>query len=193
MTTTYKAWQVSKKGGPFELVERQLQDPPAGHVLVQVKACGNFCNYFYFCLGICRGDDVVVKGYWPTLQYPRVPGHELSGIVSKVGTGVTQYALNQKVAVGWHGGHCFACSECKRGDVLTCDQGKICGISYDGGYAEYTIVPQEALISIPEELSFEEAAPLVCAGVTVYNGLRNSVAKPGDTVAILGIGKLLIL
>ncbi len=140
--------------------------------------------------GICHSDAIVKDGSFPGIEYPRVPGHEIVGIVEKVGANVTKWKVNQRVGVGWHGGHCFECEQCRRGDFVLCERGKVCGISYDGGYAEYMVAPHEAVASIPEDLSSAEAAPLLCAGITVFNSLRNSGVKPGSLVAVQGIGGL---
>ena len=174
-----KAVQVSKPGGQFELVERSIPEPGRGQVRIKVEACGIFHS------------DVLVKdGLWPGLQYPRVPGHEIAGRVDAVGTDVANWKVGQRAGVGWHGGHCFTCDPCRRGDFVLCRFEKITSLSFDGGYAEYMIAPAEAVAAIPDDLSAEEAAPLLCAGITVYNPLRNSGAKPGDLVAVQGIGGL---
>src|SRR5256714_374806 len=172
--------QVSKANGPFELVERDtLPEPSATQVRIKVQACG-----------ICHGDSVTKDGLFPGIQYPRVPGHEIAGIIDKIGVGVTEWKRGQRVAVGWHGGHCGHCESCRRGDFVTCSYGQVPGISYDGGYADYMVAPTESLATIPDELSATDAAPLMCAGITTYNALRNSGARVGDVVAILGIGGL---
>jgi D-arabinose 1-dehydrogenase-like Zn-dependent alcohol dehydrogenase len=172
--------QVSKANGPFELVERDtLPEPSATQVRIKVQACG-----------ICHGDSVTKDGLFPGIQYPRVPGHEIAGIIDEIGVGVTEWKRGQRVAVGWHGGHCGHCESCRRGDFVTCQYAQVPGISYDGGYADYMITPTVALASIPDRLSATEAAPLMCAGITTYNALRNSGARVGDVVAILGIGGL---
>ena len=174
-----KAVQVTKAGGDFEIVEREIPQPSAGQVRIKVEACG-----------ICHSDALVKEGYWPGIQYPRVPGHEVAGVIDAVGTGVNVWKSGQKVGIGWHGGHCFECDSCRRGDFNQCRNEKIAGISYDGGYAEYMIAPQEAVASMPDGLSAEEAAPLLCAGITTFNSLRNAGARPGDLVAVQGIGGL---
>ncbi|HKP13111.1 MAG TPA: alcohol dehydrogenase [Blastocatellia bacterium] len=174
-----KAAQISKAGGDWELVERDLPEPGAAQVRVKVEACG-----------ICHSDVLVKDGLWPGLQYPRVPGHEVAGRIDTVGDGVTDWSEGQRVGVGWHGGHCFKCEPCRRGDFAMCVNRKVTGIDFDGGYAEYLIAPSAALAAIPEELPAEEAGPFMCAGVTVYNALRNSGARGGDVVAIHGIGGL---
>jgi D-arabinose 1-dehydrogenase-like Zn-dependent alcohol dehydrogenase len=171
--------QVSKANGPFELVEKDIPEPAATQVRIKVQACG-----------ICHSDSLTKEGLFPGIQYPRVPGHEIAGVIDKVGKDITQWKPQQRVAVGWHGGHCGHCESCRRGDFITCKYAQVPGISYDGGYADYVNVPVEALASIPEQLSAVEAAPLMCAGITTYNALRNSGARADDLVAILGIGGL---
>ena len=171
--------QVSKANGPFEIVERDIPEPRAAQVRIKVQACG-----------VCHSDSFTKEGLFPGIQYPRVPGHEIAGVIDKVGKDVTQWEPGQRVAVGWHGGHCGHCESCRRGDFVTCKYAQVPGISYDGGYADYMIAPIEALALIPEQLSAIEAAPLMCAGITTYNALRNSGARAGDVVAILGIGGL---
>ncbi|MGA8658178.1 MAG: alcohol dehydrogenase [Chthoniobacterales bacterium] len=179
MKTKMKAAQISKAGGDFELVERDIPEPGAGQVRVKVEACG-----------ICHSDVVVQEGLWPGLQYPRVPGHEIAGRLDALGAGVSAWKKGDRVGVGWHGGHDFVCDECRRGDFAMCINRKVTGIDCDGGYAEYMIAPAEALAAIPNELAAEEAGPFMCAGVTVFNALRNSGARPGDVVAVQGIGGL---
>ncbi|HEX2225526.1 MAG TPA: alcohol dehydrogenase [Candidatus Binatia bacterium] len=172
--------QVTRPNGPLEIVEREIPEPDAGQVRIKVEACG-----------ICHSDSFTKEGTWPGIQYPRVPGHEVAGSIDAVGTGVVGWRAGQRVGVGWHGGHCGYCDSCRRGDFVTCQIAlQIPGIAYDGGYAEYMIVPAGALALIPEGLSAAEAGPLMCAGVTTFNPLRNSGARPGDLVAILGIGGL---
>ena len=179
MNVKMKAAQISKAGGDFELVERDIPEPGPGQVRVKVEACG-----------ICHSDVLVKEGLWPGLQYPRVPGHEIAGRLDALGVGVSAWKKGDRVGVGWHGGHDFVCDECRRGDFAMCVNRKVTGIDYDGGYAEYMIVPAEALAAIPNELPAEEAGPFMCAGVTVFNALRNSGARPGDVVAVQGIGGL---
>jgi len=179
MNAKMKAAQISKPGGAWELVERDLPEPGPRQVRVKVEACG-----------ICHSDMMVKEGWWPGLQYPRVPGHEIAGRIDAVGSQVTAWKRGQRVGVGWHGGHCFACEQCRRGDFAMCVNRKVTGIDFDGGYAEYVIAREEALAAIPEELPAEEAGPFMCAGVTVFNALRNSGAGAGDVVAIQGIGGL---
>ncbi|PMS18554.1 alcohol dehydrogenase [Trinickia dabaoshanensis] len=176
---TMKAVQVTSAGGPFELVEREVPEPPDGHVLVKVQACG-----------ICHSDSLTKEGMWPGLQFPRVPGHEVAGVIDKLGARVDDWRVGQRVGVGWHGGHCGHCEHCRHGDFVLCKNGQIPGISYDGGYAEYMVAPQEALARMPDDLSDIDAAPLLCAGITTFNALRHSGAHAGDVVAILGIGGL---
>ncbi len=176
---TMKAAQISKAGGDFELVDRDIPEPGPGQVRVKVEACG-----------ICRSDELVKDGLWPGLQYPRVPGHEVAGRVDALGAGVGAFEKKDRVGVGWHGGHDFACDQCRRGDFAMCVNRKVTGIDYDGGYAEYVIVGAEALAVIPNDMPAEEAGPFMCAGVTVFNALRNSGARPGDVVAVQGIGGL---
>ncbi len=174
-----KAVQVSKPGGNFELVERNIPEPGRNQVRIKVEACG-----------ICHSDALVKEGHWPGLQYPRVPGHEIAGRVDAVGADVTNWKPGQRVGVGWHGGHDFTCNACRRGIFINCQNEKITGISYDGGYQEYMIAPAEAVAAVPDELQAAEAAPLLCAGITVFNALRNSGARAGDLVAVQGIGGL---
>lgn len=172
--------QITHAGGPFELVEREIPEPGVGQVRVKVDACG-----------VCHSDSMAKEGTWPGIQYPRVPGHEIAGIVDAVGEGVTGWTQGQRVGIGWHGGHCGYCDSCRRGDFVTCQIApQVTGISYDGGYAEYLIAPAKALALIPEGLLAVDAAPLMCAGVTTFNSLRNSGARPGDLVAVLGVGGL---
>jgi D-arabinose 1-dehydrogenase-like Zn-dependent alcohol dehydrogenase len=174
-----KAAQVPKPGGDFEIVEREIPKPQAGHVRVKVQACG-----------ICHSDSFTKEGQWPGIQYPRVPGHEVAGIVDELGAGVTEWKMGQRVGVGWHGGHDGTCVPCRRGDFRNCVNMQVPGISYDGGYQQYMVAPANALVAMPDRLGDVEAAPLLCAGITTYNALRNSGAMPGDLVAVLGIGGL---
>ena len=177
---TMRVVQVSRPKGPFELAERKIPEPPAGSVRIRVEACG-----------ICHSDSLTKEGLWPGIQFPRVPGHEIAGVIDAVGTGVAEWKPGQRVGVGWHGGHCGHCDSCRRGDFVTCRiAAQVPGISYDGGYAEYTVAPAGALALIPDELSAVEAGPLMCAGITTFNSLRNSGARPGDLVAVLGVGGL---
>jgi D-arabinose 1-dehydrogenase-like Zn-dependent alcohol dehydrogenase len=177
--TTMKAAQIPKSGAEFQIVEREIPEPGAGHVRIKVQACG-----------VCHSDSLTVEGAWPGIQYPRIPGHEVAGIIDEVGAGVSAWEKGQRVGVGWHGGQDNTCRECRRGDFRNCQNLKIPGISYDGGYQQYMVAPIEALVSIPDSLNDVEAAPLLCAGITTYNALRNSGAFPGDLVAIQGIGGL---
>src|ERR1700723_3841822 len=174
-----KAVQIPSPGGDFEMVEGEIPKPQAGHVRVKVQACG-----------ICHSDVLTKDGLWPGIQYPRVPGHEIAGIIDELGEGVTAWKKGQRVGVGWHGGHDETCLYCRRGDFRNCANMKIPGISYDGGYQQYMVAPANALAAIPEGLNDVEAAPLLCAGITMYNSLRHSGAMPGDLVAIQGIGGL---
>src|SRR5256714_1732784 len=172
-----KVAQISKAGADFEIVEREIPKPGVGHVLIKVQACG-----------VCHSDVFTKEGYWPGIQYPRVPGHEVAGIIDELGAGVSEWKKGQRVGVGWHGGHDGTCLACRRGDFGYCQNLKIAGISYDGGYQQYMVAPVEALTTMPESLSDAEAAPLLCAGITTFNALRHSGARPGDLVAVLGIG-----
>ena len=174
-----KAVQISKPGGDFEVVERPIPQPARGQVRIKVEACG-----------ICHSDALVKEGHWPGLQYPRVPGHEIAGRIDAVGPDVTQWKPGDRVGVGWHGGHCFQCEPCRVGDFINCKNEKITALSFDGGYQEYMIARAEAVALMPDELPADEAAPLLCAGITVFNGLRNSGARVGDLVAVQGIGGL---
>jgi D-arabinose 1-dehydrogenase-like Zn-dependent alcohol dehydrogenase len=172
--------QVTRPKGAFELVEREIPEPGVGSVRVKVEACG-----------VCHSDSFTKEGTWPGIQYPRVPGHEIAGIIDAVGTGVIGWTVGQRVGVGWHGGHCGYCDSCRRGDFVTCQIAfQVPGIAYDGGYADYMIAPAGVLALLPEALSAVDAGPLMCAGITTYNSLRHSGARPGDLVAVLGIGGL---
>jgi len=174
-----KCVPVTEPNGPLHVVERDTPKPGSGQVLIEVEACG-----------ICHSDVFVTSGGFPGLELPRVPGHEIAGKVAEVGEGVTAWKAGDRVGVGWHGGHCFVCDACKRGDFLNCPKAKITGISHDGGWATHVVVPSESVARIPADLPAEEAGPLLCAGVTTFNALRNSGARPGDTVAVLGVGGL---
>jgi D-arabinose 1-dehydrogenase-like Zn-dependent alcohol dehydrogenase len=174
-----KVAQVPKPGADFEIVEREIPKPSAGEVRIKVQACG-----------VCHSDALTKEGAWPGIQYPRVPGHEVAGIIDELGSGISEWQEGQRVGVGWHGGHDGTCLECRRGDFRNCRNLKIPGISYDGGYQEYMVAPVEALVAIPESLSDTEAAPLLCAGITTFNALRHSGALPADLVAVQGIGGL---
>ncbi|HTV62891.1 MAG TPA: alcohol dehydrogenase [Verrucomicrobiae bacterium] len=175
-----RAAQITRPGGVFELVERPIPEPSAGQVRVKVQACG-----------ICHSDSLVKEGQWPGIQYPRVPGHEVIGVVDAAGPGVTQWKPGQRVGVGWHGGHCGMCDACRNGDFFGCTVAlQVTGISFDGGYADYLVAPAVALAMVPPELPAVDGAPLMCAGITTYNALRNSGARAGDLVAVLGLGGL---
>jgi len=174
-----RAVQATSPKAGLEIVERPVPEPSAGTVRVKIGACG-----------ICHSDSMTVEGHWPGIRYPRVPGHEIAGVVDATGPGVTAWKVGDRVGVGWHGGHCGFCDACRRGDFLACRTAEIPGISYDGGYADYMIAPAVSLARIPDGLSEIEAAPLMCAGITVYNSLRHSGARAGDVVAILGLGGL---
>ena len=176
---TMKAAQVPRPGAAFEVVEREIPSPASGEVRIKVQACG-----------VCHSDVFTKEGAWPGIQYPRIPGHEVAGIVDEVGDGVSEWKKGQRVGVGWHGGHDGTCRECRRGDFRNCRNLQVTGISYDGGYQEYMVAPTSALVPIPDALSDVDAAPLLCAGITTYNALRHSGALPGDLVAVLGIGGL---
>jgi D-arabinose 1-dehydrogenase-like Zn-dependent alcohol dehydrogenase len=171
--------QVSKPGGPFEIVERPIPEPGPGWVRIKVQACG-----------ICHSDSLAKEGHWPGIQYPRVPGHEVSGVIDAVGGGVTAWTVGQRVGVGWHGGYCGQCDPCRRGDFFACVTGQVTGITFDGGYGEYMLAPTSAVARMPEDMSPIDSAPLLCAGITTFNALRNSGARTGDVVAVLGIGGL---
>jgi D-arabinose 1-dehydrogenase-like Zn-dependent alcohol dehydrogenase len=174
-----KAAQVPKPGADFEIVEREIPKPGAGEVRIKVHACG-----------VCHSDVLTKEGQWPGIQYPRIPGHEVAGIIDELGEGVSEWRKGQRVGVGWHGGHDGTCLYCRRGDFGNCVNMKIAGISYDGGYQQYMVAPAEAVTSIPDGLSDVDAAPLLCAGITTYNALRHAGAMPGDVVAVLGVGGL---
>jgi D-arabinose 1-dehydrogenase-like Zn-dependent alcohol dehydrogenase len=176
---TMKVAQISRPGAGFQIVEREVPEPGPRQVRIKVQACG-----------VCGSDVLTVEGGWPGIQYPRVPGHEVAGIVDKLGPGVSEWKMGQRVGVGWHGGHDSTCRSCRRGDFRNCENVKIAGISYDGGYQQFMIAPAEAIAATPEGLSDADAAPLLCAGITTYNALRHSGAMPGELVAILGIGGL---
>lgn len=174
-----KAMLVKEANAPFVLEDIPMPEPGPGEVRIKVEACG-----------ICHSDAFVKFGQFPGIEFPRVPGHEVAGVIDTVGEGVTSFSAGDRVGVGWHGGHCGQCASCRRGDFINCTEAKICGISYDGGYAEYMVAPFEAVARIPDELDAVDAAPLLCAGITTYNALRNSGARPGDVVAVQGIGGL---
>jgi len=174
-----KAVQVSKPNGPFEVVSRDVRDPGPVEIRIKVEACG-----------VCHSDAMTRSGAYPGLTLPRVPGHEIAGRVDAIGANVTAWKVGDRLGVGWHGGHCFQCNACRKGLFINCERAQITGVTLDGGYAEYVVVPYQAAARIPEGLDAAEAAPLLCAGVTTYNSLRNSGARAGDTVAVQGIGGL---
>jgi D-arabinose 1-dehydrogenase-like Zn-dependent alcohol dehydrogenase len=174
-----KAVQVPKAGGDFEIVERAIPKPGASQVRVKVQACG-----------VCHSDSFTKEGLWPGIQYPRVPGHEVVGVIDELGAGVSVWKKGQRVGVGWHGGHDNTCRQCRRGDFKNCENLQVPGISYDGGYAQYMVAPVDALVAIPDTLADAEAAPLLCAGITTFDALRRSTAMPGDLVAVQGVGGL---
>jgi D-arabinose 1-dehydrogenase-like Zn-dependent alcohol dehydrogenase len=176
---TMRSAQIAKAGGGFEIVEREIPTPGVGQVRIKVQACG-----------ICHSDVLVTEGLWPGIQFPRVPGHEVAGIIDEVGSGVSTWKKGQRVGVGWHGGQDGTCLACRRGDFRNCRNAQVPGISYDGGYQEYMVAPVEALAAIPASLAAAEAAPLLCAGITTFNSLRHSGALPGDLVAVQGVGGL---
>jgi len=176
---TMKVAQISKPGGDFEIVERKIPTPGTGEVRIKVQACG-----------VCHSDVFVKEGLWPGIQYPRIPGHEVAGIIDELGAEVVGWREGQRVGVGWFGGRDNTCIECRRGRFLYCQNSKVAGISYDGGYQEYMVAPVEALAALPETLTAAEAGPLLCAGVTTFNALRHSGALPGSLVAVQGIGGL---
>ena len=179
MSETMRAAVVDEAGAEFEVVERAVPDPAPGEVRVAVEACG-----------ICHSDVFVTEGGYPGVSYPRVPGHEVVGYVDSVGGSVENWSAGDYVGAGWHGGHCFTCEPCRRGEFLNCERAEITGLTFDGGYAEFTTVPAEALAAVPEDLAAADAAPLLCAGVTTYNALRNADLQPGDLVAVQGVGGL---
>jgi D-arabinose 1-dehydrogenase-like Zn-dependent alcohol dehydrogenase len=171
--------QVSRPKGPFEIVERPVPEPGAGSVRIRVQACG-----------ICHSDSLTKEGAFPWIQYPRVPGHEVAGVIDAVGPGVLGWEPGQRVGVGWNGGYCGYCEPCRRGEFFGCVRGQITGVTYDGGYGEYMVAPASAVAALPAELPPADAAPLMCAGLTTFNALRNSGARPGDVAAVLGLGGL---
>jgi D-arabinose 1-dehydrogenase-like Zn-dependent alcohol dehydrogenase len=173
------AVQVPKAGADFEIVEREIPQPGPGHVRIRVQSCG-----------VCHSDLFTKEGLFPGIAYPRVPGHEVAGVIDEAGERVSEWKKGQRVGVGWHGGHDGTCLACRRGDFINCSNLKICGISYDGGYQEYMVAPIEALAAMPESLDAAEAAPLMCAGLTTFNALRHAGALPSDLVAVQGIGGL---
>jgi D-arabinose 1-dehydrogenase-like Zn-dependent alcohol dehydrogenase len=176
---TMKVAAISKPGANFEIVEREIPNPGAGQVRIKVQACG-----------VCHSDVFTKEGLWPGIQYPRVPGHEVVGIIDELGTNVSEWKKGQRVGVGWHGGHDGTCLQCRHGDFRHCQNRKVSGISYDGGYQQYMLAPIEALVVVPDSLGDAEAAPLLCAGITTFDALRRSGAMPSDLVAVQGIGGL---
>ena len=174
-----KAMQVPAPEEDFKLVEKEIPAPATDEVLSKVQACG-----------ICHSDAFVKDGMMPGIEYPRVPGHEVVGTIEQTGEEVNNWTEGQRVGVGWHGGHCYRCEPCRDGDFINCENGKVTGMHYDGGYAEYLTAPESALAAIPTALDSAEAAPLLCAGITTFNALRNSDLEAGDTVAVQGIGGL---
>jgi D-arabinose 1-dehydrogenase-like Zn-dependent alcohol dehydrogenase len=175
-----RAVQVPKPNGPFEIVEREIPQPGPGAVRIKVQACG-----------VCHSDVITKTGLFPGIQYPRVPGHEVVGVIDAVGAGITEWKPGQRVGVGWHGKHCGHCNECRRGNFFACTEDhQVTGIHFDGGYADYMIAPEVAVALVPDDLPPADAAPLMCAGVTTFNALRNSGARGGDLVAVLGLGGL---
>src|SRR4051812_25646712 len=174
-----RAVQVTRPNGPFEMVERPIPEPGSGSVRIKVQACG-----------ICHSDSLTKEGAYPGIKFPRVPGHEVVGVIDAVGADVVEWKPGQRVGIGWHGGNCGHCDACRRGDFFACQTQQVTGITYDGGYADYMIAPASAVALLPQELSPVEGAPLMCAGLTTFNALRNSGARPGDLVAILGLGGL---
>ena len=171
--------QVTRRKGPLELTEREIPEPAAGTVRIKVQACG-----------ICHSDSIVKEGIFPGIQYPRVPGHEVIGIIDALGANIGDWNVGQRVGVGWHASHCLRCDSCRRGNFFACPSAQVTGIAFDGGYADYMVAPVAALARVPEGLSSVEGAPLMCAGITTFNALRNSGARPGEVVAVLGLGGL---
>ncbi|GGL26766.1 alcohol dehydrogenase [Halarchaeum grantii] len=179
MSDTMRAVEVPEAGAEFETVEKPIPEPGPEEVRIDVEACG-----------VCHSDEMTKEGVYPRIEYPRVPGHEVVGRVDAVGDDVTEWEAGDRVGVGWHGGHCFTCDACRRGDFINCENAEVTGIDFDGGYAEYTVAPHEALAAVPDALDAADAAPLLCAGITTFNALRNSDARPGDLVAVQGVGGL---
>lgn len=176
---TMRAAQISSANGPLELVERPIPEPGPGWVRIKVEACG-----------ICHSDSLVKEALVPGIEYPRVPGHEVAGVIDAVGSGVTRLVRGQRAGVGWHGGYCAQCTPCRHGDLFACETNQVTGMSFDGGYAEYMVAPASAVAAVPDGIASQEAAPLLCAGITTFNALRNCGARPGDLVAVLGLGGL---
>lgn len=177
--STMRVVQVSRPNGPFEIVERPIPEPGENAVRIKVQACG-----------ICHSDALCKEGLWPGITFPRVPGHEVAGVIDAVGKGATQWKVGQQVGVGWHGGYCSQCANCRRGDFFACETGQVTGITYDGGYGEYMVAPSSAVALFPDDLPPNESAPLLCAGITTFNALRNANLRPGELVAIHGLGGL---
>ena len=177
--TMMRVAQVPRPGGPFEIVERPIPEPGTGWVRIKVHACG-----------ICHSDSLTKEGGFPGIQYPRVPGHEVSGVIDAVGAGVAGWEPGQRVGVGWNGGYCGYCDHCRRGEFFACVRGQVTGVTYDGGYGEFMVAPAGAVALMPADLPFIDAGPLMCAGLTTFNALRNSGARAGDVVAVLGLGGL---
>ena len=177
-TSTYRAVQVTAPG-KVELVDRELKAPPKGDVRIRVEACG-----------VCHSDALTIEGQFPGISYPRIPGHEIAGVIDAVGSDVPNWKPGVRVGVGWNGGYCGYCDHCRRGEFFACENGQITGVTFDGGYAEYVTVPASAVARMPNELPATDAAPLLCAGLTTFNALRNSSARPGDVVAVVGVGGL---
>jgi D-arabinose 1-dehydrogenase-like Zn-dependent alcohol dehydrogenase len=176
---TMQLAQITRPGGDFQIVERKIPEPGSGHARIKVQACG-----------VCHSDVFTKEGLWPGIEYPRVPGHEVVGLIDEVGVGVSGWQKGQRVGVGWHGGHDGTCPACRRGDYRNCQNRKVPGVSYDGGYQQYMVAPVESLTAVPEGLNDVEAAPLLCAGVTTFGALRDSGARPGDLVGVIGVGGL---
>jgi D-arabinose 1-dehydrogenase-like Zn-dependent alcohol dehydrogenase len=176
---TMEVAQISKPRAGFQIVEREIPNPGVGQVRIKVNASG-----------VCHSDALVVEGSWPGISYPRVPGHEIAGIVDAVGAGISEWKKGQRIAIGWHGGNDFTCPECRRGDFMNCRNQQVTGISCDGGYQEYMLAPPEALAAIPDCIRDTDAGPLMCAGITTYNSLRHSGALQGDLLVVQGIGGL---
>ncbi|WP_049934072.1 alcohol dehydrogenase [Halarchaeum acidiphilum] len=174
-----RAVEVPEAGADFEVTEKPVPEPAADEVRVAIEACG-----------VCHSDEITKEGLYPRIEFPRVPGHEVVGYVDAVGADVTEWEAGERVGVGWHGGHCFTCEACRRGDFINCENADVTGLDFDGGYAEYTVAPREALAAVPDGLDAVDAAPLLCAGITTFNALRNSDARPGDLVAVQGVGGL---
>jgi D-arabinose 1-dehydrogenase-like Zn-dependent alcohol dehydrogenase len=177
--STMHALQVTRPGGPFEMVERDIPEPGPREVRVKVQACG-----------LCHSDSLTKEGHWPGITYPRVPGHEIAGVIDSVGSEVPRWQAGQRVGIGWLGAYCGYCQSCRRGSFVTCTNQRVTGITMDGGYQDYLLVPFEGLALIPDEVSALDAGPLMCAGITTFNSLRQSGARAGDTVAVLGVGGL---